>query len=116
VLVPIAIYVALLSTGVFLATRWLPSLAPGRAAGLAFFAVCGLLGGSLAIVGLRLYLIVEEIGAHDGLPRIIKRQAIGEGLVAMLWQAGLLLGLALTVYLLAPAAHTSEDRRRSGDE
>jgi len=34
-LIPIAVYVVLLSAGVFLATRWLPALAAGREGGLA---------------------------------------------------------------------------------
>ena len=88
------------------------ALAPspgGQTGGLAFFAVCGLLGGSLATVGLRLYLIVDEIGARDGFSGSFKREAIGDGLANMLWQAGLMLGLALTVYLLAPTPTTSED-------
>jgi hypothetical protein len=100
--VPVVIFVACLSAGVFASSNWLPNLAAGSAGGLAFFAVSGLIGGALAVVGLRVYMIVEE--THNGTSGFLNRDVVANDLTDMLWEAGLLLGLAVTVYLLAPAA------------
>lgn len=59
------------------------------------------------MVGLRVYLIVEE--THSGYLRVLNRDAVASRLSEMLCEAGLLLGLAIAVYLLAPAAQTPED-------
>jgi hypothetical protein len=91
------IYVLCLSAGVVVASQWLPSLAPGAIGGVAFFVVCGLLGGALGVVGLSIYGIVElNVGSQ------FADQAAANDLADMMWQAGLLAGLAMTVYLLAP--------------
>lgn len=96
-LVPVVIYVLCLSAGAAVSAQWLPALAPGPIGGVAFFLVCGLLGGALGVVGLRLYGIVElDTGGQ------FVNQAAANGLADMMWQAGVLAGLAVTVYLLAP--------------
>jgi hypothetical protein len=107
VAIPIVIFVVCVSAGVFASSRWLPDLAGGTIGGLAFFVVCGLLGASLGLVGLQIYSMVrqaEVLGKFDGSSTIV-----ANGLSAILWQAGFLLGLAAAVYLLAPRAQTPEE-------
>jgi predicted phage tail protein len=106
VAIPIVIFVVCVSAGVFASSRWLPDLAGGTIGGLAFFVVCGLLGASLEVVGVQIYLIVKQA---EVLGRLGDSEAlVAEGLSALLWQAGVLLGLAAVVYLLAPRAQTHE--------
>jgi hypothetical protein len=108
VAVPIVIFVVCVSAGVFAGTRWLPDLASGTIGGLAFFVVCGLLGAALGLVGLQIYAMVRQaelLGRIGGSSTIV-----ANGLSAILWQAGSLLGLAAVVYLLAPRAPTLEER------
>lgn len=100
VAIPVIIFVACLSAGVYAATRWLPSMPDGPAGGLAFFAACGLLGGALAVVGLHVYQIVEE--THNGLSGL-NREIVANNLDDMVWEGGLMLGLAAALYLLAPS-------------
>jgi hypothetical protein len=99
VLVTATIFVACLSVGVWAASRWLPDLAAGGVGGLAFFVVCGLLGGALTVVGLTIYEIVQDINAFGGVERTA---LVSAQLATMLLQAGSLSGLAAVVYLLAP--------------
>jgi hypothetical protein len=99
--VPILIFVACLAAGAFACARLLPGLAEGPVGGLAFFVVCGLASGALAVVALRIYLIVEEVSQSDT-PGHITHEVVADGLSQMLWEAGLLLGLAGAVFLLAP--------------
>jgi hypothetical protein len=97
--VPILIFVVCLLAGVFAASTWLPELASGSVGGLAFFVVCGLSGSALGVAGLRIYGAVE--GAA-GEPRgSFKNLYMASALTDMLWESGLLLGLAMGVYLLA---------------
>lgn len=108
VAVPIVIFVFCVSAGVFASSRWLPDLAGGTVGGLALFVVCGLLGASLGLVGLQIYSTVrqaEVLGRIAGSSTIV-----ANGLSAILWQAGSLLGLAAVVYLLAPRAQRPEER------
>jgi hypothetical protein len=111
-IVPIVIFLACLGAGVTAAARWLPDLAVGPRGGLAFFVVCGLLGAAAGIIGLRIYSIANSIGEFKSLGN---GEIVADGLADMLWEAGLLLGLATLIYLLAPAAETVEESaRRAG--
>jgi hypothetical protein len=99
VAVPILIFVACFVVGVGVAARWLPNLAAGSVGGLAFFAVCGLIGAGLALAGVNVYEIVESInkvGTEDG-------EIVALGLRSILFEGGSVFGLAMIVYLLAPA-------------
>jgi len=106
VAIPIVIFVVCVSVGVLASSRWLPDLPGGTIGGLAFFAVCGLLGAALGLVGLQIYWIVRQ---GELLGRIGSSAIVANGLSAILWQAGSLLGLAAVVYLLAPRAPTPEE-------
>lgn len=107
VAIPVVIFVVCVSAGVFASSRWLPDLGGGTIGGLAFFVVCGLLGAALGLVGLQIYFIVRQA---EVLGRIGSSTIVADGLSAILWQAGSLLGLAAVVYLLAPRAPTPEGR------
>ncbi len=98
--VPVAIFVVCVAAGVYATTRWLPELAPGPVGGLAFFAVCGLLAAALAVFGLEIYVIVENL--NEGGRFDPKDRVLAAGLETLLWQTGLLVAIALAVYLLAP--------------
>lgn len=86
--------------------RWLPDLAVGPVGGLAFFAVCGLLGAALGLVGLHIFSIVEGLDRFDG---VGKAEIVAGDLQSMLWEAGSLFGLSIAVYLLAPPADIAEE-------
>jgi hypothetical protein len=108
-LVPALIFFVCLCAGVWAGTRWLPPLADGPVGGLAFFAVCGLLGAGLGLVGLHIYGIVrtlEETGR--GLLDSDKGDVLASGLAQMLYDAGVVFGVALIVYLLAPSGQARE--------
>lgn len=98
-IVPIVIFMACFGGGAVAAAQWLPGLDAGRVAGLAFFAVCGLLGAALGIAGLHIYSIAVELGRDFGLTNA---DVLAGGLRNILLDAGTLLGLAAIVYLLAP--------------
>jgi hypothetical protein len=100
-LLPVVILVACLCVGTFAGARWLPDLANGTVGGLAFFAVCGLLGAALGLVGLHIYSIVHGLGGTSGR---FRSELVATGLNGMLWEAGSLIGIATAIYLLAPAA------------
>lgn len=101
--VPAVIFVVCLAGGVYAGTRWLPELAPGPVGGLAFFAVCGLLGASLAVFGLGIYNIVEALSGGE-LASFDKHRILADGLESLMWQTGVLVAAAVAVYLLAPPA------------
>jgi hypothetical protein len=101
--VPVVIVVLCFGAGVFASARWLPDLAPDAASGLAFFAVCGLLGIALALIGVHLYLLVRDWAGHSlftasGEDRSI---LVASELAAMLRDVGTVFGLAGAVFLLA---------------
>jgi hypothetical protein len=97
VAVPIVIFVACFVAGAIAGTQWLPSLAAGPVGGAAFFAVCGLLGAGLGVVGLHLYSIIESpLDSHFG------KVIVAGQLSDMLFQAGAVLGLGMAIYLLVP--------------
>lgn len=110
-LIPVVIFVACLVVSVGASSRWLPDLAAGPVGGLAFFAVCGLLGAALGLVGLHIYSIVEGLNQSGGFTglRNEKAEILASGLASMLWEAGSLFGLAFVVYLLAPAVGEGEE-------
>lgn len=102
--VPIVIFAACLVAGAFAGSQWLPSLAAGPVGGVAFFAVCGLLGAGLGVVGLHIYVIVE---ANGDFGKIVAATQLSD----MLFQAGAILGLGMAIYLLAPrSTETSPER------
>jgi hypothetical protein len=104
-LVPVAIFIACLCVGAFAGARWLPDLADEPVGGLAFFAVCGLLGAAFALVGLHIYSIVHGLGQTSG---DIRSEVVATGLNGMLWEAGSLAGIATAIYLLAPPIETTD--------
>lgn len=97
--VPVVIFAVCLAAGAFAASAWLPELARGPVAGIAFLVVCGLIGAGLGLVGLHVYLAVE-LAEQGPLGRI----GLASQLASMLSEAGTVFGLALAVYLLAPRA------------
>jgi hypothetical protein len=102
--VPIVIFAACLVAGSFAGSQWVPSLAAGSVGGAAFFAVCGLLGAALGVIGLHLYVIVEA-------SRFLRNAFVAGQLSDMLFQAGAILGLGMAIYLLAPrSTGTSQER------
>jgi hypothetical protein len=105
-LVPALVFLACFGGGISAATRWLPELAPGPVGGIAFFAICGLLGAGLGIVGLHIYLMVREIetlGGSGGLEN--KGGLLASGLLQIMLDGGTVFGLATIAYLLAPHSH-----------
>jgi hypothetical protein len=102
-LVPALVFLACFGGGIFAATRWLPELAHGPVGTIAFFAVCGLLGAGLGVVGLHTYLMVRELetlggpGAFDS-----KGSLLASGLLQIMLDGGTVFGLATIAYLLAP--------------
>lgn len=100
IVVPIVVCVVCFVTGVVVAARWLPDLAHGAVGGLAFLTVCGLIGVALSLAGLNVYEIVEFRGLGDGSSLVL----VAGGLVSLLRDSGTTVGVAMIVYLLAPAA------------
>jgi hypothetical protein len=101
-LVPALVFLACFGGGIFAATRWLPELAPGPVGGIAFFAICGLLGAGLGVVGLHTYIIVQELETIGGTRFDTEGSLLAGGLLTMMLDAGTLFGLATIAYLLAP--------------
>jgi hypothetical protein len=107
--IPVAVFVVCFSAGVFAGSRWLPGLDAGPVGGFAFFVVCGLLGAAAAVFGLHLYSIVEGLDRASGFGEL-KRELVASGLTEMLWQSGLVAGLAVAIYLLAPRVEASDEQ------
>jgi hypothetical protein len=105
-LVPVLIFLGAMSVGVLASARWLPDLAEGQVAGLAFFLVCGLLGAALGLVGVHVYSLVEALNHLSGLPgdNFTKGSIMAEAIRSMVFEAGSLAALASVMYLLAPPA------------
>lgn len=103
--IPIIVFIVCFCTGAVASGHALPDLAPGPVGGIAFFVVCGLLGAALGLVGLHVYLIVDSLkhagSAFPGV-RNFKAETVADGLDSILLEAGVLVGLAAGVYLLAP--------------
>jgi len=87
------------------AANRLPSLAEGRVGGLAFFAVCGLLAAAAGVFGLSAYSTIREI--IDPL-RDFEGEFLAGALRNMLFESGILVGLAAIVYLIAPPGEEEE--------
>jgi len=107
--IPIIIFILCFCVGAVGSGQLLPDLAAGPVGGLAFFAVCGLLGAALGLVGLHTWLIVDSINHWGGGGGRLKSEIIAEGLTSILFDGGVLLGLAAGVYLLAPPPEESSD-------
>jgi hypothetical protein len=104
------VFLACFGVGMTASAHWLPDLAPGHVAGLAFTTVCVLLGAALGMVGLHTYSVISEL-RH--LPAGVSQDEIlASGLRNILLDAGTLLGFAGTVYLLAPPA---DDQPTTGE-
>jgi hypothetical protein len=71
--------------------------------GVAFFAVRWLIGAGFAAVGVQSFLTVRELEAKNGpLNRLLggSSRIVGNGLESILFNAGILFGLAAIVYLM----------------
>ncbi len=101
VLVPVFIFLACMSVGAVAGSRWTPDLATGQVGGLAFFIVCGLLGAALGLVGLHVYLMIEQLESFRG-SAVSQGEIVGTGIRDILFEAGSVLGFAVVIYLLAP--------------
>jgi hypothetical protein len=98
------IFVVALVAGAAISANWLPELAAGQVGGLAFFAVCGLIGAAFGLLGMHVYLIAEEI---DHFPNIVGPShgvTMAAGIRSICFDDGSLLGFAGVIYLLAPRA------------
>ena len=96
----IVVFFACFIGGVLASSRWLPDLAQGSVGGVAFLAVCGLLGAALGVVGLEVLSTVRNL---EGIHGRLDSEVLTQGLVLILRDGGTLLGLAAIVYLLAPS-------------
>jgi hypothetical protein len=94
--------VACFIAGMWAATTWLPALAEGSVGMLAYFVVCGLAGASVAVFGLHIWAIVNELTASSRF--LANAEIVAAGLTSLLWESGSLAALALVAYLLAPKA------------
>ncbi len=110
--IPIIIFILCFSVGAVGSGQLLPDLAAGSVGGIAFFAVCGLLGAALGLIGLHTWLIVDSLKHAGGVfpgGGSFKAETIAEGLNSILFDGGILVGLAAGVYLLAPPPEESGD-------
>ncbi len=110
VFIPVLVFLGAMSVGVLASFRWLPDLADGRVAGLAFFLVCGMLGAALGLAGLEIYGLVEEL-SRSGVDSFSgdKGEIVAGALRVIVFESGSLVGLAAVVYLLAPPADEEEE-------
>ena len=112
--IPAVVFVVCFCAGVWASSRWLPPLADGAVGGIAFFAVCGLLGAALGLAGLHIYSTVRTVEDFGGgLPGEMKGDLLASELAELLFQVGSISGLALVVYLLAPSSPRADDRARA---
>jgi len=102
VAIPAAVFVVCFIGGVWASTIWLPGLARGPVGDVAFFAICGLIGAGLGVVGLHIYLTARELEGTNGLGLGGNSVALASGLLDLLQGGGTVLGLATIAYLLAP--------------
>jgi hypothetical protein len=104
--VPVLVVVVCSVGGALAAAHWLPGLAGGRVGRTAYFAVCGLLGAALGVVGLQTYVTVKELEAKLGtgaLQTLLggNSRILANGLMSILYEGGVIAGLAAIVYVLA---------------
>ena len=107
-LIPVLVFLGCMSVGVVAGANWVPDLAAGQVGGLAFFLVCGLLGAALGLIGVHVYLIVEELDRLSGTVAA-HGEIVGEGVREIVFEAGSLVGFAAVIYLLAPAPDEDKD-------
>lgn len=108
--IPVLIFLGAMSVGVLVSARWLPDLATGQVGGLAFFLVCGLLGAALGLVGVHVYVLVEELSRFHGLPGDFDKGAlVAAELRTTVFEVGSLIGFASVVYLLAPPPELEDE-------
>ncbi len=101
--VPALIFVLAFIGGVLAAARWLPELASGPVGGLAFFAVCGLIGAAVGLTGMHIYSTVRELEELSGNGVFSsKGDVLADGISAILYESGVLFAAAVAVFLLAP--------------
>lgn len=110
-LVPVLILFVCFIAGVMSSARWLPNLAPGPVGGLAFFAVVGLFSAALSMVGLRAYLLINELTNRPLGLGGSKAEIFADGLQAILFDAGTLFAFAGIVFLLAPGADEADEQQ-----
>jgi hypothetical protein len=117
VAIPAVVFVACFAGGVIAASQWLPDIAGGPVGTIAYFAVCGLLGAGLGIVGLHVYLTAEAIKRDSGLPLEDRGTILASGLLQILLDGGTVFGLAIVAYLLSPrdGEHHEPPRMKSAD-
>lgn len=96
----VLVFLVCFGVGLTVAANWLPDLAPGRVAGMAFVTVCVLIGAALGMVGLHTYTLINQL--RDLPSGISEAEILASILRNTLLDAGTLLGLAGIVYLLAP--------------
>ena len=102
--VPVLVFVVCLVGGALAAAHWLPGLAGGPVGRTAFFAVCGLLGAALGVVGLHTYVTVKELEAKPGIVKTLlggNSRILANGLMSILYKGGVIVGLAAIVYVVA---------------
>jgi hypothetical protein len=100
VVIALVVFFVCFGAGVLVAGRRVPS---GSLNGGAFFAVRWLIGAGFAAVGVHTFLAVRELEAkNDELTRLLggSSRIVGNALVAILFDAGVLFGLAALVYLV----------------
>jgi hypothetical protein len=90
--------------GVAASTRWLPPLSDGPVGGIAYFIVCGLAGATLATVGINVDSTVRALERSSEGSGELESIIVSDGLLGICRDAGMLAGLALIAYLLAPKA------------
>lgn len=106
--VPVLIFVACFGAGVAAAARYLPELDRGPVGAIAFFVVCGLIGGALSLVGLELYALARELELrHGDLAFGGEGEIVAAIIREVVFESGSIVALAAIVYLLAPDAEFS---------
>jgi hypothetical protein len=104
--VPALVFVACFGGGAWASSRWLPELADGAVGTISFFAVCGLFAAGLGLAGMHVYTFILDLKiAHKEF--LHSGSGVGDVVAAnvtnLLFEAGVMFGLAAVVYLLAPA-------------
>lgn len=111
-LIPALIFVVVSSGGAIVCSRWLPDLAPGPVASLAFFVVCGLIGAAVGLLAMHIYLIVTELDHLTGNAGLTQGEVVAAGIRDIAFEVGSLLAFTSIVYLLAPAPESDEETQR----
>ncbi|HUA11690.1 MAG TPA: hypothetical protein VMA83_06770 [Solirubrobacteraceae bacterium] len=111
-MVPLIVVVVCFAGGVWATLRWLPPLARGPAGTLAYYGVCVLAGGVLAIVGLEVWEVIHVLSTSEprgeGVFGRDKAEIVADALAQIFRDAGSLAALTLIAYLVAPKAKPPE--------